>query len=126
MIPARHHRRRDRSMAVNDKAFAEPVRLSFKLNGVVDPERPVREIEAILRVGGGKQTSVAGGVAGAWRTRIHAQRAELHIDRTKYSDLVVRKQDAVKALARPGEPWFEVLAIDDRGDGRLVLQLGEA
>jgi hypothetical protein len=124
MIPARV-RRRDRSMAINDKAFAETVRLSFLKNGVVDPDRPMREIDAILRVGGGKETSVGGGLNTAWRTRIVAQRAELHIDRTRYPDLVFRTNDAVRANARPGQPWFEVAAVDDRGDGRLVIQLRE-
>lgn len=112
-------------MAINDKAFAEPVRLSFKKDGRVDPDRPMREIEAILRVGGGQTTSVAGTGGGTWRTRITAQKAELHIDRTRYPDLVFRTNDSVRANARPGQPWFEVGAIDDRGDGRLVLQLRE-
>lgn len=126
MLPARFHRLRDRSMAVNDKTFAEPVRLSFfTSDGYLDPTRLAREIEAILRVGGGSTTAV-GGMGSAWRVRINAQKAELHIDRTVYPDLVVRSRDKVRALARPGQPWFEVSTIDDRTDGRLVLLLGEA
>lgn len=92
--------------------------------GTVDPDRPMVEIEAVLRVGGGKETSVAGGQSREWRTRINAQRAELHIDRTKYP-ITVRRGDRVRALSRPGEPWFEALAVDDRGMSRLVVQLGE-
>ena len=126
MLQARFHRLRNRSMAVNDKAFAEPVRLSFFTSqGTLDPTRPLIEIEAILRVGGGSTTAV-GGIGSAWRVRIHAQKAELHIDRTTYPDLVIRTNDKVRALARPGQPWFEVAAIDDRTDGRLVLQLNES
>lgn len=93
-------------------------------DGTVDPDRSMVEIEAVLRVGGGKETSVAGGQNRAWRTRINAQRAEMHIDRTKYS-IIVRQGDRVKALSRQGEPWFEALAVDDRGMSRLVVQLGE-
>lgn len=92
--------------------------------GTVDPDRPMVEIEAVLRVGGGKETSVAGGQNRAWRTRINAQRAELHIDPTKYS-IIVRRGDRVRAVARHGEPLFEVLAVDDRGMPRLIIQLGE-
>lgn len=125
MQPARFHAVRDRVLRQVDQKFAEPVRLSFMKGGAVDPNRPMVEIEAILRVGGGKETSVAGGRNSAWRSRITAQRAELHIDRAKYPTLVARQHDKVKALARPGEPWFEVLAVDDRGETRLVLQLGE-
>lgn len=126
MLTARFHRLRDRSMAVNDWSFAEPVRLSFFKDGVLDPNRPAIEIEAILRVGGGKETSVAGGTDKSWRTRIVAQRAELHIDRTKLSSsIVVRQRDKVRALARQGQPWFEVFVVEDRGGTRLVLQLGE-
>jgi hypothetical protein len=126
MLPARHHALRDRILRAADQVFAEPVRLSFMKGGAVDPARPVVEIEAVLRVGGGKETSVSGrGADSVWRGRIQAQRAELHIDRTRYPLVVARKGDRVKALSRPGEPWFEVMAIDDRGMTRLVLQLGE-
>lgn len=126
MQPARYHAIRDRVLRLVDHVHAEPVRLSFMKGGAVDPARPVVEIEAVLRVGGGKETAVSGRSAdSAWRSRIQAQRAELHIDRTRYPLIVARKGDRVKALSRPGEPWFEVLTIDDRGMTRLVLQLGE-
>jgi hypothetical protein len=126
MLPARFHAIRDRAIAANDRVYAEPVRLAFLLNGAADPSRPAREIEAILRVGGGKNTSVAGTNDGSWRTRIIAGKAELHVDRTVYPDIVARVQDKVRALARPGQPWFEVSAVDDRGSTRLVLQLNQA
>lgn len=125
MLPARFHTLRDRALAATDKVFAEPVRLSFMKAGAVDPARPAREIEAPLRVGGGKETNVSGGVDQVWRTRIAAQRAELHIDPAKYPGLKFIKGDRVRALARPGQPWFEVLAVDDRLSTRLVVQLGE-
>ncbi|HOV04220.1 MAG TPA: hypothetical protein PLG99_07400 [Kaistiaceae bacterium] len=114
-------------MTSNDKAFAEPVRLSFFTSqGMLDATRPAREIEAILRVGGGESTSIGGSGSTSWRTRIVARKGEMHIDRTKYPDLDVRARDKVRALARPGQPWFEVAVVDDRGSSRLVLQLNEA
>jgi len=125
MQPARYHQLRDRALAAVDHVFAEPVRLSFLKDGAVDPSRSMVEIEAVLRVGGGKETMVSGGRDRDWRSRITAQRAELHIDRAKYPDIVSRRGDRIKALARPGEPWFEVLEVDDRGMSRLILQLGE-
>lgn len=125
MLPARYHQLRDRALTAVDRVFAEPVRLSFLKDGAVDPTRPMVEIEAILRVGGGKETMVSGGRDRDWRSRITAQRAELHIDRAKYPNIVSRQGDRIKALARPGEPWFEVLGVDDRGLSRLILQLGE-
>lgn len=126
MKSARYHALRDRVVAKVDHVFAEPVLLKFNLGGVTDPARPSVEIEAVLRVGGGKETSVAGSQAKTWRTQITAQRAELHIDRSKYPDIKAVTGDEVRALARQGEPWFEVLAVDDRGMSRLVLQLGES
>ncbi len=126
MKAARYHALRDRVMAAVDHVHAEPVLLKFNEGCASDPARPSVEIEAVLRVGGGKETAASGNrIDAAWRTRISAQRAELHIDRTKYPDIKARKGDEVRALARPGEPWFEVLAVDDRGLSRLVLQLGE-
>lgn len=126
MLPARFHALRDRTLAAVDQTFAEPVRLSFMKDGVLDPNRPAVEIEAVLRVGGGKETSVSGSQGESWRTRIAAQRAELHVDRARYPTLVARAGDKVKARSRLGEPWFEVLVVDDRSMSRLVLQLGES
>jgi hypothetical protein len=126
MLAARYHALRDRTLAAVDQTFAEPVQLAFLKNGAVDPARPGRDIEAPLRVGGGKETNVSGGRDSVWRTQIQAGRAELHIDQVKYPDLKFIKGDKVRALARPGQPWFVVLALDDRVQPRLVVQLGEA
>lgn len=125
MIPARYHGLRDRVMAAVDRAFGEPVRLAFMRDGRVDPDRPAREIDGVLRVGGGKETTAAGAWDKTWRGRISSQRSELHIDRSVHVGLVLRKGDRIRALARPGQPWFGVLAVDDRGETRLVLQLEE-
>lgn len=125
MLPARYHALRDRVLAQVDRTFAEPVRLSFMKGGSVDPARPMVEIEAILRVDHGKESSPAGSMVQSWESRISAQRGELRIDRAAYPDLVLRRGDKIKALARPGEPWFEVLSVDDRGATRLVVALGE-
>ncbi|PHR23271.1 MAG: hypothetical protein COA37_07975 [Hoeflea sp.] len=128
MLSARYHRLRDLSMTHNDRVFAEPLRFSFfvpgKMSNIVDTDRPDREIEGILRVDQGKAPAAPSSRKS--QLRIHAQKAELYIDRSKYPDLVVRSVDRVQALARPGQPWFEVKEIDDRTDGRLVLQLDEA
>jgi hypothetical protein len=126
VLAARFHALRDRALAAVDATFAEPVRLAFFKAGAPDASRPTVEIEAVLRTGGGKETMVSGNRDRDWRSKIVAQRAELHIDRARYPAIVVRYGDKVKALSRPGEPWFEVLAVEDRGATRLVLQLGEA
>lgn len=125
MLPARYHSLRDRVMAQVDRVFAEPVTISFMKNGTVDADRPAVHIEAVFRAGGGKETTAAGAWDKTWRGRIASQRSELHIDRSKYPDVVLRKGDAVRADARPGQPWFEVLFVDDRGETRLIGQLGE-
>lgn len=126
MKSARYHTLRDAVLSAVDHVHAEPVLLRFLKGGVADPARPAVEIEAVLRVGGGKETAVAGGQERSWRTRITAQRAELHIDPVAWPGIKAMTGDEVRALARPGQPWFEVLAIDDRGSSRLVLQLGES
>ncbi len=125
-VSARFHELRDNVLAAVDQKFAEPVRLSFFKNGVLDPSRPAVEIEAVLRVGEGKNTSVSGGVSGGWRSRIVADKAQLHIDRTTYTGPQPKQGDKVKALSRWGEPWFEVADVDDRSHTRLVLNLNEA
>ena len=116
---------RSRIVAAVDRTFAEQVRLSFLRRGVVDADRPARVIRAVLRVGSGDERNLSGGMAQDWSTRIAAGKAELHIDRSAYPDVILREDDRVCALDRPGQPWFQVQRIDDRGDTRLVLALGE-
>ncbi len=124
-MPARFEGLRDRVLAAVDHVFAEPVKLSFIKNGAVDPDRDAVEVEAPLRVGGGKESAADGGIGRSWRTKLAAGKGELHIDRATYTGPPVRPGDAVQALSRPGRPWFEVLRVDDRGETRLVLELGE-
>lgn len=127
MKSARYHGLRDRVLSAVDRVHAEPVLLKFNNGGTSDPSRPPIEIEAILRVGGSKETAASGNrIDAAWRTRITAQRAELHIDRAAWPNIKAKAGDEVQALSRIGEPWFEVLIVDDRGMTRLVLQLGES
>lgn len=125
-IAARFHDLRDKVLAGVDHVFAEPVRLSFFKSGVLDPSRPAIEIEAVLRVGEGKTTSVDGGRAQSWRSRIVADKAQLHIDRAAYNGPQPKTGDKVRALSRHGQPWFEVADVDDRSHTRLVLNLNEA
>ncbi|WP_234186419.1 hypothetical protein [Shinella sp. NM-101] len=126
MLAARFHQLRDRTLAEVDRFRAEPVKLSFFKDGALDPDRPAREIEAILRADAGRDASVSGGTDRDWRSRVSSQRSELHVDRAKYPDIAFKRGDKVKALARPGEPWFEVLSVDDRSEPRLILTMGEA
>ena len=126
MKPARVHDIRDKVLADVDRVWAEPVRLTFFASKKPDVTRPQIEIEAVLRTGGGMASGVSGGQSRDWRSRIAAQRAELHIDPRTYTGPDIRQGDIVRALARHGEPRFEVLRVDDRGHARLVLELGEA
>lgn len=123
---ARYAKLRDRSLAIVDRTFAEPVYLSFFKDEELDPSRPAMEIEAVLRVGGGKITNASGGSDRTWRVRIAPNTAELHINRAQWPVPKFIVGDKVKAISREGTPWFEVRAIDDREFTRLVLQLGEA
>lgn len=124
-VAANFHQIRNRVVAAVDKAFAEPMKIAFMKKGRLDPDRPAAQIDAVLRVGGGKETNMSGGRATSWRAKLAAGKAELHIDRATYPDLTVATEDAVQALSRPGEPWFAVSWVDDRGDNRLVLELSE-
>lgn len=119
----RIHDLRQRTIELVDGMFAETVRLSFMKNGTTDPARPQREIDAILRVNAGSSMSLNGGGVD-FKSRFIVAGGELHIDRAKYPDLVVRKDDRVRAMVRPGQPLFAVASVDDRNTGRLVLQLG--
>lgn len=124
-VSARFHDLRDKVLAGVDHAFAEPIRISFMKNGSADPVRPQIVIEAVLRVGEGKSTNIGIVMGGGWRTRIVADKAQLHIDRSSYSGPQPRQGDRIRAISRHGEPLFEVADVDDRSHTRLVLNLTE-
>jgi hypothetical protein len=124
-VAARFHEIRDRVVAAVDVRFAEPVKLSFLKDNEPDPSRLQVDVEGVLRVGGGKETNMSGGMSKSWRSKLSAGKAELHLDASKYAGPDIRQGDAVCALSRRGEPWFDVLRVDDRGENRLVLELGE-
>jgi hypothetical protein len=128
MVPARFHELRDRTLAAVDRALAEPVRLSPMKDGDSDADRPQHVFEAVLRTGDG-QVSDAAGAAGSTsqerKLRFAASPGQLHIDRATYQGPAIMEGDKVRALARAGEPLWEVFAVDDRSHARLVLHLGE-
>ncbi|BAP94466.1 hypothetical protein [Aurantimonas phage AmM-1] len=113
------------SAAIADDAFGERVLLAPMKKGERDPDRAAREVIAVLRTGGGGESNLSGGMGQSWRVQLAAGKAEAHIDLAAYPDLHVRVGDALRALERRGQPWFEVARPDDRGAPRLVLELSE-
>lgn len=107
-----------------DAVMSETLRHFPLAAGKADATRAQSDIKGVLRVGRNKEASVTGGAAASWSQRIAAGKAELHLDRTGLPDL--RKGDKVRAVERPGSPWFEVLSMTEDAHGRLVLDLGAA
>ncbi|GHA13391.1 hypothetical protein GCM10007989_04990 [Devosia pacifica] len=117
---------RQKVVASVDRFRAEPVKIYFFHDGVTDPGRQPVEIKAVLAVGGGDESNIAGGFAQSWRTQLAAGKAELHIDRATYDGPPLKTGDKVEAISRHGKPLWGILRVDDRGDTRLVAELGEA
>jgi hypothetical protein len=124
-VAARFHELRDRTLAVVDDKFAEPVRLSFMKDGKSDPVRGQIEIEAVLRTATTGENNIDGGKSREWKSQIAAGKAKLYIDRSTYTGPALVRGDAVRALSRVGTPAFEVLFVNDRSHTRLVVELGE-
>ena len=125
-VAARFHALRDKVLATNDHAFAEPVRLTFiKPDGRVDPARPAIQIEAILRVAGDKSAiNVVNGSSAV----INTGKGELAIDPVIYNGPAITVGTVVRALSRGGpslnsEPTFEVASVYDRTHTRTILEL---
>lgn len=125
-VPARYHAIRDRVVAAVDLRFAEPVELFFLANKKSDPDRPNCDIEAVVRVSGGKASMPGDARSGDRNVRFAAQSGTAHINRATYDGPEIRKGDKLRAMSRTGEPWFEVLRVDDRNHSRIVLEIGEA
>lgn len=125
MESAPYHSIRDKIIAAGDSVFAEPLRIAPQKAGAADPDRAAVEINAVLRTAGGKPAAVSVGRDRDWEMKQAGQKAFLAINRTTYPDIVIKRGDKVRALSRPGKPWFEILYIDDRGHRRLIAHLGE-
>lgn len=123
-VAARFHELRNKTLALVDQAFAEPVRLYFFKNGKADSEKPACTIEAVLRTGGDRK-STGGGEE--WKVRHIAGAATLHINPANMVDFPALKDgDKVRAISREGEPWFEVKSVNARGHTRILVDLAEA
>lgn len=113
------------SAVITDDAFGERVLISPLHKGIADPSRQPAEVVGVLRTRPGKSENLAGGRAQSWSATLDGSVSALAVDGARYPDLVVRRGDAVRALERRGQPWFEVDRIDDRGAPRLVFEFTE-
>lgn len=109
-----------------DAVMAEAVLVYPLSKGMADTTRAHTELRCVLRVGNVRDQNVAGDLGKAWSQRIALGKAEAHIDQSAYAGLDIRKGDKLRAVDRPGQPWFEVLTVNERAQGRTVLALGEA
>ncbi|MFK0384984.1 hypothetical protein [Agrobacterium sp. NPDC090273] len=117
---------RDAVVSGVDQRYAERIRLSPMNNGKADPDRPQLVIMAVLRTGDETASPLDVNGGRSLHSRIAAGKAALHIDRTEHPAIVLRKQDSVRALDRPGEPLFQVSTVDDRNHIRLIIGLNQA
>lgn len=123
-MPAHYQSLRDRAVKAVDSVFAEAVDIV-----AVDSDRratgaPVT-VTGVLRSAAQVAASMAGGRGQSWNIEVAAGSAMLSVDRARYPGLVVSPGDRVKAVSRPGEPWFEVARVDHHDLSRLIIHLSE-
>jgi hypothetical protein len=104
-----------------DRAFGEPVRLSFLVGGAVDPERPALDTRAQLHLPGEAEISLGRGNS-ALSAAIVAGAGLVILQRSAGAP-ELRQGDKVRADARPGQPWFEVTDVDDRAASQIVATI---
>lgn len=117
---------RKTTTSTNDRYFAEPLLLSFITNGLADKEQHKRVIYGILTVNDESIKKSDGSTINNWKVNIAGSSAILTIDRSKYPDIVIRRDDKIQAYSREGQPWFKVAAVNSRSLGRLYVNLVEA
>ena len=112
------------AIRVVDRVMAEDLLLFPLTGGRVDATRRGGPVRGVLRVGRNTDKNAAGEPGAAWAQRIAMGKAELHVDRAGALD--IHKGDKLRAIERPGAPWFEVLSMTENAHGRLVIDLGAA
>ena len=121
---ANFHKYRDLAVRAVDGLMGETLRLVPLESGRTDPARPPRDVISPLRVGVEENDGVSG-KSKSWGSRIASGKAQAHISRAEYPDLVLRQGDRLRAVERAGQPWFEVDAVNDRDHARMIVELVE-
>lgn len=109
-----------------DAIYAENIRHLPMSDGFPDPNRNSEDIIAPLRTGERDSVSPSFGRQSGRAVSAAAGGGELRIDRETYPDLILRKDDKIVALDRPGEPVFQIKSVDDRSHLRLICMLEDA
>lgn len=104
-----------------DRLFGEPVRLSFLKGGEEDPGRPMAELQAQLHLPG-EGDVVPSRSNSSFTTHLVGGTGLLIIQKAAFTG-ELRQGDKVRADARDGQPWFEILTVDDKGPGQIVAQI---
>ncbi|NKB79850.1 hypothetical protein HED49_19420 [Ochrobactrum daejeonense] len=79
-----------------------------------------------MRTAGRDAFQPDGGNNADWNIKLAAGKATLAVDRAAYPELDLVKGYRVCALARKGQPMFEVQFVDFRSHRRLYAILGES
>ena len=104
-------------------AFGEMVRHVPISNGKADPDRAAAEIRGVLHTPTIDGTiSLGNGIV----TTFSGAESALVINRADFPDLVLRKRDRIVGTELPGEPTWEIKAVNDRFSGILVVALNQA
>lgn len=108
---------------VQARTWGEAVRLSFFKNGAPDQSRPITDTRAVLHVGSDDSSRLDAGSGSVFRSRLAAGQGELFLDRSTYTGPIPRAGDAVRALDRAGQPWFDVSMVGDHDTNLIVVTL---
>lgn len=104
-------------------AFSELVRHApMTSGGTVDSTRPLQDIRAVLHTPTPAGTiSLANNIV----TTFAAAEGALVVNRANYPGIVFRARDRIRGLELPGQPWWEVKAVNDRFSGVIILTLNQ-
>lgn len=103
-----------------DRLFGEPVRLSFLDDGLMDTTRPPLDVRAQIHLPGERDVAPARGGA-SFSTQVVGNAGLLIIHKASLG-CALRQGDLVRASGRDGQPWFDILAVDESID-QVVAQI---
>lgn len=104
-----------------DRLFGEPVRLSFFKGGQEDPARPLVDLRAQLHLPGESDVTPSRSNS-SFTTQLVGGTGLLIIQKSVFAG-ELRQGDKVRADARDGQPWFEILSVDANGAAQIVAQI---
>ena len=111
--------------SIVDKVHAEKVTFIPIKSGGADETRDRQEITGVLKVRPKNPQGPQSGNASTFNSKAASNESVLYLDAAKYADFDIKQGDKIQAIARAGQPFFQVEHRNPRDQNRITVELSD-